>query len=80
MSSVQPKADSKTQLMWINQRNRTQKLGRKIITDNQEGIAFVTDFSSPADYNQRSQAFTIRPEKLEKKSRRLSYTSENWIG
>ena len=78
--SVLPKADSKTQLKWINKRNRTQKQCEKIITDNKDGIAFITDFSSPADYNPRPQALTIRPEKLEKKSRRLSYTSENWIG
>lgn len=75
--SVLPRADSKTKLKWISQRNRTQKQCEKIITDNKDGIAFITDFSSPADYNQRSQALTIRPEK---KNRRLSYTSENWIG
>ncbi len=78
--SVLPIADSKTKLKWISQRNETQKQREKIITNNKDRIAFITDFSSPADYNQSSQTSKTKLEKTVKKSRPLSYTSENWIG
>ena len=75
--SVLPIADSKTQLNWINQRNKTQKQHAKFIADDKDGIAFIMDFSSPTDKNQRSRTLTSRPDK---KSKRLTETSENWIG
>ncbi len=78
--SVQPITDSKTQLMWINQRNKTQKQREETFMSIEDGIAFITDFSSPAENNQLSQSSKTNSEKPVKKSRRLSYTSENWIG
>jgi len=78
--NVQPIADSKTQLQWVNQRNKTQKQHDETILNTKDGIAFVTDFSSPADNNQSSQSSKTNSEKPVKKNRRLSYTSENWIG
>ena len=78
--SVQPITDSKTQLLWINQRNKTQMKRDETIMKIEDGIAFVTDFSSPVDNNQTSQSSPTKSEKPVKKNRRLSYTSENWIG
>jgi hypothetical protein len=78
--SVQPITDSKTQLMWINQRNKTQKQREETFMSIEDGTAFITDFSSPAENNQLSQSSKTNSEKPVKKSRRLSYTSENWIG
>ncbi|MEK6552418.1 MAG: hypothetical protein AABZ54_03090 [Bacteroidota bacterium] len=78
--SVLPIADSKTKLKWISQRNKTQKQRKETFMKIEDGIAFVTDFSSPADNNQSSQISKTKLEKTVKKSRPLSYTSENWIG
>ncbi|TSA28297.1 MAG: hypothetical protein D4R68_04160 [Ignavibacteriales bacterium] len=78
--NVQPIADSKTQLQWVNQRNKTQKQREETLMNIEDGIAFVTDFSSPANNNQSSQSSKTNTEKPVKKNRRLSYTSENWIG
>lgn len=75
--TVLPITDSKTQLLWINQRNKTQKQHDEAFMNIKDGIAFITDFSSPADNNQSSKTNSEKPAK---KIRRLSYTSENWIG
>lgn len=78
--SVQPITDSKNQLLWINQHNKTQMKRDETIMKTENGNAFVTDFTSPVDNNQTSQSSSTNSEKPVKKNRRLSYTSENWIG
>ncbi|NJD23027.1 MAG: hypothetical protein FIA82_10235 [Melioribacter sp.] len=78
--SVQPITDSKNQLLWINQRNKTQTKRDETIMKTEDGIAFVTDFSSPVDNNQLPKSSKTNSEKPEKRNKRLSYTSENWIG
>jgi len=78
--SVQPITDSNSQLKWISQRNKTQKKHEESFSGIKDEIAFITDFSSTADYNRSAAASKIKAGKQEKKSRPLSYTSENWIG
>ena len=78
--SVQPITDSKTQLLWINQHNKTNKQNNETFMKSENGTAFVTDFSSPVDNNQSSQISKTDTEKPVRKNKRLSYTSENWIG
>lgn len=75
--SVQPMSVSEKKLEWAKHRNKTQPVTDQIDPNR---FTFVSDFVSPADQMPKIDHSDRRTLTSEKKGRRLSYTSENWIG
>ncbi len=78
--NVQPMPVNEKKLEWAKQSNKIQPVTELVDPNDPNRFTFVSDFVSPADQIPKTDHSDKGKLTSEKKGRRLSYTSENWIG
>ncbi len=76
--NVQPISKSKPVLNWKNPKGNVQNRTDTAIKEEEKKLALISDYLSPSDI--RFNSSKPISDRSEKKSKPLSYTSENWIG
>lgn len=77
---VQPIPNSKSGLNWKNLNSKIPGTTGITIKEEDKKLAFVSDYFSPTETITKYDDSKSKPEKPDKRSKPLSFTSENWIG